>query len=65
MKFYAYRVFPPDRIEDRLNEAQERGWSLHTFTDANDESWATAVFKWVGTMTEYQPPFADDDEEAE
>lgn len=61
--YYTYRIFPADRIEERLNEARERGWSLHTFTDATEETWATAVFQCIGEMSEAQP-FKDDGEPA-
>ena len=59
---YAYRIVPPERIEERLNEAQSRGWDLHTFCDATEDTWASAVFKWVGYINEYKLPFADDEE---
>ena len=60
---YAYRVFPPDRIEERLNEARGRGWELHTFCDATEDTWASAVFRWDDSFGHYQLPFADDDKE--
>jgi hypothetical protein len=53
-----------------LNEARERGWELHTFCDATEDTWPSAVFKWVGLGLglgdHYKLPFAlDDDEEEE
>ncbi len=71
-KTYAYRVIPPERIEERLNEAAKRGWELHTFCDASDETWASAVFQWrdpssvpFGKTPSSLGPFADDDDDAE
>jgi hypothetical protein len=65
-EYYAYRIFPADRIEERLNEARERGWSVHTFTDATEETWATALLQWAGTPDgrEWMLPLADDEEPA-
>ena len=60
---YTYRVFPPELIEERLNEARSRGWELHTFCDATEDTWASAVFKWVGLGDQCRLPFEDDDNE--
>lgn len=64
-KLYTYRVFPPARIEERLNEARSRGWALHTFCDATEDTWASAVFHWDRQITDRLLPFADDEEEEE
>ena len=61
---YTYRAFPAPQIEERLNEAWERGWDLHTFCDVNEKIWATAIFHRSG-RGEYELPFADDDTEDE
>ena len=58
---YAYRVIDPNDIEERLNEAKERGWELHTFYNAPTAtgSYASAVFRWVGLSPQLLP-FSDD-----
>ncbi|KKN40248.1 hypothetical protein LCGC14_0735280 [marine sediment metagenome] len=65
---YAYRYFPAGCIEERLNEAYQRGWKLHTFCDVTNLEGviASVVFQWAGTpSTVWQSPFADDEEEGE
>ena len=51
---YAYRRMA-GKIEKCLNEARERGWELHTFTDSTEDEYASAVFRWVGTGPQVLP----------
>ncbi len=61
-QMYVYRTFPPNDIEDRLNEAHARGWELHTFSDEGDDNWPSALFRWGGMFGKQITPFEEEEE---
>jgi hypothetical protein len=64
-KTYTYRHFPFHETEERLNEAVDRGWRLHTFCDGDGENHASAVFSCDDPDRTQLTPFADDDDDDE
>ena len=63
-KTYACRHFPFPQIEQRLNEAADRGWRLHTLLDSDGIGVnASAVFSCDDPDKLQLTPFADDEAE--
>ena len=64
-RIYAYRVLSDSEADNRINEARDRGWEVHSMS-AGPISVAI-LFEFDPPITDrtWHPPFASEEEETE